>query len=440
MSDSFTEVTQQSWLGRLGESIKGVLVGLVLFIAAFPVLWMNEGCSARQEAALYELKGKVKSVSADKVDPQYDGQPVHMTAKATTDATLEDPQFGVSADQVIKLRRTVQMYQWEEDTQEEERKKLGGGTETVTTYTYEQAWSEDLIDSGSFKKPEGHQNPDQMPVQSETQTAMRVQFGAYHLSPGLISGLSDFEPLPVEGAPPGPAESSTEEATDAPQPEETSGNGDAAAEEPADDPATGDDAEADPNPSGGPTASDSGPLADRMWHPYEGGYYIGSDPGNPQIGDLKVAFAVVKPTMASVIAKQNGDTFEPWRAKNGNPVERLMVGQLSAEAMISQMLSENAMFTWIMRLVGFLMMTFGIAMVFKPLVVVADVVPIFGDLLQGGVLLFSGVVAAALSLITIGIAWVFYRPLWGIGLIVVAVLLVVGAKMLLGRGKQAKEA
>ena len=30
--DSFTEVTSRSWFGRMGESIKGVIVGLVLFV------------------------------------------------------------------------------------------------------------------------------------------------------------------------------------------------------------------------------------------------------------------------------------------------------------------------------------------------------------------------------------------------------------------------
>ena len=31
--NSFTEVTSRSWFGRIGESIKGVIVGIVLLVA-----------------------------------------------------------------------------------------------------------------------------------------------------------------------------------------------------------------------------------------------------------------------------------------------------------------------------------------------------------------------------------------------------------------------
>jgi hypothetical protein len=39
MADSFTETTSQGWLSRLMESIKSVLLGLVLFVLAFPLLF-----------------------------------------------------------------------------------------------------------------------------------------------------------------------------------------------------------------------------------------------------------------------------------------------------------------------------------------------------------------------------------------------------------------
>ena len=37
-----TETTTQSWGSRLGDSVKGVIAGFVLFILGFPVLfWME---------------------------------------------------------------------------------------------------------------------------------------------------------------------------------------------------------------------------------------------------------------------------------------------------------------------------------------------------------------------------------------------------------------
>lgn len=44
-----TETTTESWGSRLGNSIKGVIVGLGLFVLGFPVLFWNEGNSGTRE-------------------------------------------------------------------------------------------------------------------------------------------------------------------------------------------------------------------------------------------------------------------------------------------------------------------------------------------------------------------------------------------------------
>lgn len=45
--DGYTEQSKTGLGGRFLQSIKGVLVGLLLFVAAFPVLWLNEGYAVR---------------------------------------------------------------------------------------------------------------------------------------------------------------------------------------------------------------------------------------------------------------------------------------------------------------------------------------------------------------------------------------------------------
>ena len=96
---------------------------------------------------------------------------------------------------------------------------------------------------------------------------------------------------------------------------------------------------------------------------------------------------------------------------------------------------ENVTMTWILRLGGFLLMAVGIYLVFKPLVVLADVLPFFGNLLSMGIGLFAGGIALVLSLLTIAIAWVFYRPLVGVGLLVAGVVVLAGL-VALSRGKK----
>ena len=43
MSDSYQSVTSRGLGDNLIESIKGIVVGVILFLVSFPVLWWNEG-------------------------------------------------------------------------------------------------------------------------------------------------------------------------------------------------------------------------------------------------------------------------------------------------------------------------------------------------------------------------------------------------------------
>lgn len=146
---------------------------------------------------------------------------------------------------------------------------------------------------------------------------------------------------------------------------------------------------------------------------------------------------MVKPTDVSILATQSGETFAPWRSRSNTQVERLMPGTVDAQGMVHEMESENTKLTWILRLVGFLVMAVGIGLVLNPLVVMADFVPFIGNLLGMGVAFTAGVFAAVFSLITIGVAWLAYRPLIGIGLFAAALAIVFVAKMLSGKRKAA---
>ena len=95
----------------------------------------------------------------------------------------------------------------------------------------------------------------------------------------------------------------------------------------------------------------------------------------------------------------------------------------------------NATMTWIPRIVGFFMMAIGICMVVSPIVVFADVIPFLGDLLGMGAMLFAGLVGFALSLGTISIAWVVFRPMVGVPLLAVGLGSVVVAKRMCAKKK-----
>ena len=387
MSDNFTEVTSQGWGSRLLESIKGVLVGAAFFLGSFPLLWWNEGRAVKTAKSLEEGAGAVISVASDRVDTGNQGKLVHVSGQATTSETLSDPEFGISVP-AIRLERVTETYQWDEDEKSETKNKLGGGTETVKTYSYTKVWSEKLIDSGSFKQSDGHRNPASRPFEPREWTASTVKLGAYTLSSGQVGRLDQSEPLTIDGAARLPAA----------------------------------------------TAAQAKPV------PGQNLFYAGKDPANPEIGDTRVSFKVVKPATVSAVARQVGETFEPYYAKAGGTVDLLEYGQKSADAMFQAAQDANTTLTWILRGVGFFIMFMGIVMVFKPISVFGDVIPIVGTLLGAGLALFAGAVAAALSLVTIAISWLFYRPLVGILLLLVAGGAIAGLMYLSAQRKRAQPA
>lgn len=373
MLDSFTEVSHQSWGSRLIESIKGVLVGIAMFVGAIALLAWNEHRAVVTAKSLTEGQGLVVSVKADAVDPAHQNKLVHVTGQATTTETLSDPVFGATA-QAIKLVRTVKMYQWKETKKTEKKKELGGGERTETTYTYAKEWDDEYHDSSHFRHGGGHQNP-AMKYRSDRFVAQVVTLGAFALTKDQIADIDAGEGLAA-------------------------------------------------------TQDQLAKIADpalRAQAKLEGAdIYLAasaaSSPQQPGVGDLRVAFTVVKPTAVSLYAAQVGNSFAPFQTSAGNALSRLQIGTHTPEAMFAQAQSENAMLTWVLRGVGWLVMTIGLSLLFQPFVTFADVLPFLGNVLGFGVLLGSGVAAAGVSITTIAVAWIVVRPVLGVGLLAVAAL------------------
>ncbi len=367
MSDQVSEVTSQGWLSRIGESIKGLLFGGVLFLAAFPLLWWNEGRAVQTYKSLQEGRGAVVSVQAEKADAANEGRLVHLSGLATTQETLTDPVFGVVA-QAIRLNRKAETYQWVETKKSENRKKLGGGEETVTTYSYSKDWSDRRVDSSDFKEPSGHANPASLPFETESWQAQRVTLGGFQLSGGLTGSIRRsvevaFTQAGLDGLP-------------------------------------------------GAVKTKARLSASAL--------YIGGDPSAPSVGDARISFSKVPPADVSVIAQQLGAGLAPFQTKAGDALEMLEAGVVTADLMFKSAEQANTIMTWVLRGVGFLVMFFGVTMLLRPIRVVADVVPFFGTLVGMGLGLIAFAVAAPLSLLTIAIAWIASRPALGVTLVLVA--------------------
>jgi len=364
MSDEFTEVSSQGWLSRIGSSIKGIFFGLILFVVGFPLLFWNEGRAVDRMQTLEEGGGAVISVGSDSIVPGNNGQLVHVSGLATTDETLQDVTFAVQT-LGLKLKRSVSMYQWKEEEDTQKQKELGGSEKTITTYGYEKAWSSQQIDSSGFKK-NGYNNPHSMAYSSRSFQAKHITVGAFSLPESLVSKIDQYERLDVS---------------------------------------------ANALPTG---------LGNAI-QLFDGGYYMGNNPSQPEIGDLKVSFSVIRTTLVSLVAQQHDDSFQPYQTRVGGTINLLQEGMVNAQAMFQKAQDDNETLTWILRLVGFVVMAMGLAMVLKPLSVVADVVPFIGNIVGAGTGFIAFVLAAISALSTIAVAWIMYRPLIG-GVLLLAVV------------------
>ena len=147
---AYTETTPTSYGGRLSRSLKGIVGGLIAFIAGTALLFWNEGNYVKTYKALNEAQDATIAVdSVAERDPALNGKVIHASARAETEDILRDPAFDVSVN-AISLQRSVEYYQYEERSSTTTRDKIGGGEEKVTTYTYSADWqSEPLIPANS---------------------------------------------------------------------------------------------------------------------------------------------------------------------------------------------------------------------------------------------------------------------------------------------------
>jgi hypothetical protein len=355
--DGFTETSTEGWGSRLGGSLMAALIGLILVPAAVVLLYWNEGRAVDAIRALNRGAASVIEVNAAALDPGSNGKLVHVSGTLQPTTPAKDPDFGVTGDGLVRLTRTVEMYQWEEESTTKSQQNVGGSKTTEKTYTYKRDWSTQPVDSGHFKIPGGHQNPP-MQQRSATFDGAGVKIGAWQVDPSVLNKLTMFTPLHVQAAP----------------------------------------------PSGYQVSGD--------------GFYQGQNPGQPAIGDVRVSFTAVPAQTVSVAAAQASGVLTAYRDQNGFTIALAEPGVVSAETLFHDEKKSQGTLTWILRGVGFVGMLIGFVCMTRPLTMLFAVLPFLESLVGAGVFLVALTLAIPITLLTIAIAWIVHRPLIG-GLLLV---------------------
>ena len=398
---AYQEVTTTGYGTRVGNSFKAIGSGILLFCIGTALLWWNEGRAVKTEKMLDEAgSAYVEMENPNKKDASLEGELICGTALATTEDSLIDKDFGVGA-KAIALTRRVEYYQWVEHAQEKREDKLGGKEVTTTIYTYTKEWTSRPVESAQFKDP-AYQNKNMVltTVEEAEQCAENVSWGAYKLNESLIHSIRSNEGLDLAIA------------------EDLLKQLDKSAH-------TAYERFYGVNDSINKAMAAAENKKDLEYVHQAGNIlYYGRVPGSPEVGDVRVTFEKVVPAKVTVMAVVDGDTFKPFKAKNGKRFQTLVMGKKSGDEIIEAQKEANNMFLWILRIVGILMVIGGLKGIFGFLETILKVVPFIAGIFGWGVGIVCTVIGVVWSLIVIAIAWLFYRPLLGISLLVIAGFLV----------------
>jgi len=386
MSDSYTETTRTDWSTRIAASIKGIGAGIILAgLAGYGLFW-NEGSAVQTAKSLAEGAGLVANIDAARVDPANEGKLVHVTGEIKAGVRPNDAEFGIAVDG-LRLVRTVEMFQWREDKKVESGKSVGGSEEATTTYSYKQIWSSSPINSQEFKIRDGHANP-AMRYSGATFNGGDVTLGAFRPGEHVIGMLPDNEGMPVEAA-----------MADALR------------------------------------ARVHGPV-----QAIDGRFYLGENPSQPRIGDIRISYHIAPAGPVSIIGQQSGSDFTLYQTKAGNRILMVKPGTMSAVDMFSDAQRDNVIWSWIVRFICAFIIFIGFKLILDPIVVIADVVPFIGNLMGAGAALVSFIVTAVVVPVVIAVAWLWYRPMVSLIVLAVGAGLALGLRMLAGRRTPAQQA
>ena len=355
----------KSWGSRIISALWGVLLGVVLIVGAIYLVLWNEGRGLHVAQSYQQAHDLLVTVEAAPIQPSNDLLVVHLHGMATTNDVLRDKLLDVSR-KAIELNRYVEMYQWQESKATTTEKKYGGSEQEVTTYSYRKGWSSGWIDSASFKEPE-RSNPSSMPIQSVTQYAKQVTVGDFSLPIDLITDISGEIPVELDKV-------------------------------------------------------DVDKLSKRLKKPVQqhgSGLYVGKNPNTPMIGDMRVTMTVVLPQTVSVIAQQVGTSLQPFMAPAGEVVSLIAMGEVTPDEMIHEAEVQNRAMTWLLRAGSLLLMVLGFSMIMRPVVVLADVVPFFGNVANVGVGFVALLLGFGCWTMVVAVAWFAVRPLWSVSFVVV---------------------
>jgi len=237
----------------------------------------------------------------------------------------------------------------------------------VTTYSYAKKWADSYQDSSDFRQPAGHENP-QMEWRDQTFALSSAQMGDRRLDVQVLSRMGGAATLALK-----------------------------------------------------PADRDKVLAAYGEGVTIQGGrLYLSDEPDVPEIGDQRIAYELAPLGDISVLARQVGDGFAAYQTQAGDALLMVDRGTVPAAEMFAAAEAENTIITWVLRVVGLLLLALGFGLIMGPIGVLFDIIPFLGSIARMGTGLVAFALAIAIGGAVIALAWFWYRPVLAIGILVVA--------------------
>lgn len=359
MPNSFTTSTTTGYGTRIGKSFVGVLLGIVMFFGSFVLLFWNEGRTDLSSIAKTAIELPAGAASTDAA---VQGKLVSASGVVTSNEELTDDLY-LQPGKYLAVDRKAEMYAWVETKSEKSHTNVGGSETTDTTYDYAMEWTSDPQPSTAFQYPEDHENPD-VTVPSDTFTVGTLTVGAYE-----VTGDVDLPPTT-------------------------------------------------------PLSLKKDLVALGGGAKLSGDYvFLGTGTVmSPKLGDTRISYSVLNAGFdGTVFGKLASSKITKSVDADGNELFRVFPG--SRDEAIATLHSEFVTMGWVWRVVGFLLMWFGLAGVLGPISTLLDILPFLGSTSRFLVSVVTFPIALVLTVVTVLISMVLHSL---IALIIVLALCIGG--------------
>eukprot|EP01064_Diplonema_japonicum_P038389 TRINITY_DN927_c7_g1_i1.p1 TRINITY_DN927_c7_g1~~TRINITY_DN927_c7_g1_i1.p1 ORF type:complete len:444 (+),score=25.78 TRINITY_DN927_c7_g1_i1:46-1377(+) len=383
--------TRTNWFQKIAGSLMSAVFGITLFFFSFVVLMANEGVFVNRLKVIERVKTLIHNAEKSRDEEAHPDNTIFYNVGNVDNITLTDSLFKVSTS-CLRLRREVEMYQYNENVDTvTEKDTIGGGETTTQTYSLTREWSSNRIDlSGNAPGTPETGNPD-FPYENGVQIKSQEFTGdlylneQYLLSQSQVSRLSPWK------------------------------------------------------------------THKREYRKGPNSGYGTMDSGDASIGDVRIHWEIVESNTFTVLCGVSENRLRPFTVREigayklpylchpfaccgvgahlvnmltsgSNCIDVIQAGSHSTDSVIEGLHGTAQSIVWILRVVGFFLFAVSSSMMLSPIPAILDIIGPLGTLAGYGTWLVSLSIASILTPLTIGFCWLTYRPLIAVCIIVPPVL------------------